>query len=42
MKIITEPTVTVVGVTQFFVRPRYKLPTQKSRLSNALEIALKT
>lgn len=29
MKIITEPTVTVVGVTQFFPHPKYKLPTIK-------------
>lgn len=31
MKIITEPTVTVVGVTQFFPHPKYKLPVDKDK-----------
>lgn len=34
MKIITEPTVTVVGVTQFIEHPRYKLPVLRWKDEN--------
>lgn len=36
MKIITEPTVTVVGVTQFFPHPKYKLPTQQPHIDKMI------
>lgn len=41
MKVITEPNVTVVGVTQFFDHPQYKIPTDGTPLERLGAFAAK-